>query len=405
MKTKLLYIHSNTSVGGATNSLLYNVLNLSKDKFSVKVLFLGKKGPASELFLANGVEIDHLEGITNYQHAENAIIKWGGRNPIKPITRFFRMLQSVSKIEAYLREADCDMIHINTSVMLPVGLAAKRVGVKTVWHVREPIAKGTFGIRKTIVRKIINSCSDKIIAISKQDAIALGSGNKSKIEIVYNFVNFNSFNKEIYRFSLHDELGISLDTKIITTLGGVIHSKGTDIFIKAAAKILKQHPDSLFIVVGYPPTVSQRRRTLFGGTTPSYKCLQLINELKLEENVKFIGIRNDIPQVLASSSILMWPASIPHFSRPIIEAQAMGVPAIGTDFAITREVIEPEKTGLLFKRFDDDDLAAKANMLLEDENLYNSILEEGYKQAIVKFNSANNFKTILGVYNDLLGLE
>lgn len=402
MITKLLYIHSNTSVGGATNSLLYNILNLPKDRFSVKVLFLGKEGPASALFLEKGIEIDHLEGITNYQHAENAIIKWGGRNPIKPITRFVRMLQSVSKIEAYLRKAECDMIHINTSVMLPVGLAAKRVGVKTVWHVREPIAKGAFGIRKTIARRIINKCSDKIIAISKQDAIALGEGDK--IEIVYNFVNFDNFNKNTYRFTLHDELGVNHDTKLITTLGGVIHSKGTDVFIKAAARILEKHPNCLFIVVGYPPNTSSKKK-FYKAESPSAICLRLIEELKVGDKIKFIGIRNDIPQILASSALLMWPASIPHFSRPIIEAQAMGVPAIGTDFPITREVVTPEETGLLFKRLDVDDLAAKADKLFQDEGLYNSISDKGYKQAIVKFNSENNFKKILGVYNNLLGVE
>lgn len=403
MKTKLLYIHSNTAVGGATNSLLYNILSLPKDRFSVKVLFLGAKGPASDLFLEKGVEIDHLEGITNYQHAENAIIKWGGRNPIKPVTRFVRMLQSVPKIEAYLRKANCDMIHINTSVMLPVGLAAKKVGVKTVWHVREPIAKGNFGIRKTIARRIINKCSDKIIAISKQDAIALGESNK--IEIVYNFVNFDNFNKDVYRFSLHDELGIDHQTNIITTLGGVIHSKGTDLFIKAAAKVLKQNPNSLFIVVGYPPNQNQKDRKFYQRKTQSYKCLNLIEELNLENKVKFVGIRNDIPQILASTKLLIWPASIPHFSRPIIEAQAMGVPAVGTDFPITREVIQPKETGLLFERFNEADLAEKINTLLTNKDLYTTISNKGYQQAVVKFNSENNFKKILGVYNSLIGFE
>ncbi len=399
-KIKVLYIHHTTALGGATNSMLFTIQNLPKDQFQSKVLFLDKEGPASDLFKNNNIEIDHLFGITHFQHAENGKIKWIGRIPLKPIFQFIKMLKSVGSIAEYLLNQKVDIIHINTSVMLAVGLACKKIKQNVVWHVREPISKGVFGVRRYIVTKIISKCANQIIAISKQDLKAIGDPKNGNV--VYNFLNFEKFNSETVQDKLHQELNLPPNTKIILMLGGVVHSKGADVLIESIPQIINHNSNIHFVIVGYPPNQPNQKNQRFNwNRSMSDKCINLISKYKIDKYITFLGLRNDIPELLISSNILVWPATVPHFSRPIIEAQAMGIPTIGTNFKVTKEVIVDEETGLTFVNGNSKDLAKKINQLLNDKVLYKKISFQAYQEAKNRFNADINIKKVVSIYHSI----
>jgi glycosyltransferase involved in cell wall biosynthesis len=397
-KIKVLFIHHTTALGGATNSMLFTIDALPKDQFETTVLFLENPGLASELFQKKDIETKHLTGIVNYQHSFCAKIKWFGRNPIKPITQFFKMLFSISKIKNYLQQrGNFDIVHLNTSVMLPVGIACKLVGIKVVWHNREIIFNGFFGIRKFLVSEIIKWSSNKIIHISETGKKSIGDNKKS--EVIYNYLDFTKFDKDEVNQMLQTELNLPPQTKIIIMLGGIVHSKGADVLIEAIPGIIKNHTNVHFVFVGYPPKkVSNQTNKKDIGT----KCLQLINDFKIQQYVTFLGLRNDIPDVLASSNILVWPATVPHFSRPIIEAQAMGVPAVATNFEVTQEVIIEGETGLTFENGNSKELASKINLLLDDQALYQKISEQAFHEAKNRYDADKNIKKVMAIYQSLL---
>lgn len=401
-RLKVLYIHHTTALGGATNSLLYTIEYLPKNDFDVSVLFLQAEGPASELFKGKGIVVKHLIGVNVYQHAYGARIKWFGRNPIRPITQFIRMLLSIPKLIAFLKSnyQHIDIVHINTSVMLPVGIACKYLGLKVVWHNREVLYPGVLGIRRFIASTIIKCSSDKIIHISKMGEQSLG--NSPKNEVIYNFIDFGKFDKTLYPFSLHDELGLHHEIKIITMLGGVVHSKGADVFINAIQDVLQTEKKVHFVIVGYPPVKTIDKNGTDNKMDMGQKCLHLIAKHTLEQWVTFVGLRNDIPQILVSSHVLVWPATVPHFSRPIIEAQAMGIPPIGTNFEVTKEVIEEGETGLTFENGDATSLAHQINRLLSDTQLFKKISQQAYQQARERFSADTNVKKIINIYQSLV---
>jgi glycosyltransferase involved in cell wall biosynthesis len=400
-KIRILYVHHTAAVAGATNSLLFTIQKLPKDKFDVKVLFLEKTGPAIELYKSKGIEIDSIDRVVNYQHANNAIIKWISRTPWKPITQFIKMLLSINVIMNYLKKnkSSFDIVHINTSVMLAVGIACKIQKIKLVWHIREPITQGLLGIRRFVVRKIIKYCADQIIAISYQDKKSLG--RCSKCTIIYNYVDFLKFDKNNVKYNLQKEINLEPNVKIVLMLGGTVHSKGADILIKSIPNVINNYPNLHFVVVGYPPTNNANSKYKINKSV-AQKCLEIINDNDLGKKVTFLGLRNDIPQLLSSSYLLIWPATVPHFSRPIIEAQAMGIPAIGTDFDVTREVIEEGETGLTFVNRNAELLAKKINLLLSDSQLYDKISQQGYNQAYSRFSADNNVNQIIEIYKMLL---
>lgn len=411
-KTKILFVHHTTAVGGATNSMLFIIQALNRDEFDIEVLFLQEKGPASPLFERENIPIHYLKGITIYQHADNSYIKWISRKPWLPITRYFQINPSAKKLDVFFRDHQYDIVHVNTSLNLPVGIAAKRNGMKVVWHVREPLKKGWLGIRRALVRKAIIRNADKIIAISKFDASKLGENNKT--EVIYNYVDFSRFDRNVDFSNLIAEIGFSLETRFITTLGGTLHSKGADVFIKSANIITHKYDDVVFLIAGYGiqsnisfiNSITLQIKKLLGvDYDKGAACMALIKKFNLEGKVKFLGLRNDIPQILAASKMLIWPATISHFARPIIEAGAMAKPSIATDFPSSREVVQEGISGLFFPLNDYEVLAKQIDFLLSNTTQSALMAEKAYESAITNFNAQHNSKKIINIYRQLVKHE
>jgi glycosyltransferase involved in cell wall biosynthesis len=400
MTKNILFVHHTTALGGATNSLLFTIQQLPKEEYSTRVLFLEKVGPAIELFKSHGIDVQTICGVVNYQHANNAKIRWIAKRPWRPITQFIRMLLSIKKILRYLESCKewVDIVHINTSVMLGVGIACRILGLRLVWHIREPINHGVIGFRRMLVRNIIKSCADQIIAISNQDKKTLGRCNKCTV--IYNYVNFLKFDKSFITYNLHESINVDRSDKIVLMLGGTVHSKGADVLIRSISIVLENNPEAHFVIAGYPPKLGISKKFKFRKSV-SQRCLELIENLKLKDKITFLGLRNDIPHLLSSAYLLVWPATVPHFSRPIIEAQAMGIPSIGTDFEVTLEVIKVGETGLTFANGDSNELAKQINLLLNDNALYTKISRQAYFEAKERFNADKNVKRVIEIYRKL----
>src|SRR5690606_5439731 len=100
-----------------------------------------------------------------------------------------------------------DLIHLNTSTLTAFGLAAKHEGIPLVWHVREPLHRGYLGLRRAAIRMIIDRCADVIIPICTYDAEQLTPS--SKINVVYNFIDFGQFDRSIDGSVVRREWGVS----------------------------------------------------------------------------------------------------------------------------------------------------------------------------------------------------
>ena len=77
---------------------------------------------------------------------------------------------SLIKMKNILINDKYDLVHLNTSCLLIPAIAAKSLGLKVIWHIREELHSGVFGIRRHIIRKIFHKYSDIIISISRTNA-------------------------------------------------------------------------------------------------------------------------------------------------------------------------------------------------------------------------------------------
>ncbi|MBX2916332.1 MAG: glycosyltransferase family 4 protein [Cyclobacteriaceae bacterium] len=393
-------------MGGATMSLFYIIEKLDRSKYYPIVLFLSDHGAGIDFFKKMGIEVIVSTDISWYAHAENARYKILSRRPFRSIGDIIRIPGSIQRLKDIFTKYKPDLVHLNTSLLIPAAIAAKKCGLKVVWHIREPLYKGFLGIRRRFIRNIITRYADAIIAISQEDGRRIGNNVKS-LSVIYNYIDFKRFDKNIDPEPLRTEFGIHSENFVVCNLGGVVHSKGPDVFLKAAAIVLEEYPKVKFIMVGYPPeailtnSISKVLRRIIKRDI-NFEVIKLIKQYPILNSVVFTGIRNDIPEILSLADVLVWSATLPHFARPIIEAGAMAKPVIASDFINSRELVDEGKNGFLVEPGNPKVLADRIiEAYLNKERLF-AMGDHGYLLAKSHFNADINFEKILSIYKKLL---
>ena len=119
------------------------------------------------------------------------------------------------------------------------------------------------------------------------------------------------------QFLLHDELGLSREQKIVLMVGSGFRTKGLDRAIDALAGQAGRLRNPAHLVV-----VGEDKREAFVAQAKA---------LGVEQQVHFLGGRQDVPQLLASADVLIHPAYRENTGTVLLEAAVAGLPVITTD--------------------------------------------------------------------------
>lgn len=384
----VLFIHHLPEIGGATQSLLGILLSANHNNLTSKVLFLRKQGSAIEFYREEGIDVITNDSIYTYAHAYGAYRSFISRKPLHPITHLIRSFLSVKRAREILIKENPKAVYLNTSVLIPFAIAAKRLNIKVIWHLREQLHSGNIGFRKNIFRYLFKNFADKIIAISKTNADILRVDN---VKIIYNSVNFEEFNEHVNPSIFKSDFKVR-SRFIVTFLGGKVQSKGADIFVKSAIEVLNHHQDITFIIAGdfnVDPNLKLSKM--------ERKVLSILEQnSELRYHFLFTGSLTKVFELLAATDILIWPATKPHFARPIMEAMVMGVPVIASNYKNSSEILDNNVEGILVKP-NANNFANGILDLLNNESLRIKLGKKSRIKAEKMFDANNNNQEIINI--------
>jgi glycosyltransferase involved in cell wall biosynthesis len=192
-----------------------------------------------------------------------------------------------------------------------------------------------------------------------------------KVRIVPNGVDCEKFRPDLTPNPIRERLG---DTKIILFVGALSrwHSyKGLDVLINAFALASTLRQDMILLVVGD------------GTLKPAYQ--RLASQLNVSGKVAFVGdvSDEDLPSYYAASDLLVLPSKdrSEGFGLTILEANACGRPAIGSNVGGVPDVIQHEYNGLLVPPNSPEALSAAIIRLVENDSLRNGMGRNGRRLA------------------------
>lgn len=394
----ILYVHHGRGIGGAPLSLLYLIRGLDRSRFIPTVLCI-HESEAAELFRREGIETIVDERMSDFSHTNVLWYPWWQLPKI--LLRLLQFPRTYFRARALLRDRPVDIIHLNTSTLTAFGMAGRAAGKRVVWHIREPLQKGYTGFRRMLIRRVIHRSADLILPICRYDGEQLIAS--PSIRVVYNFIDFAQFDATIDGGRVRQQLGIAADTPVALMLGGVNPIKGTKEYIAAAVDVLRTHPEAVFLVAGPMPEGSFRNR-LNGLRAYNGAVMKRAKEAS-PDRIRFLGVRTDIPELLAASDVLCFPSTVPHFARPVIEASAMGLSVIASDLGGPQELVRNGETGYLVPSRNSSAIAEKLRTLFDDASLRKRLGAAGIAYAQEHFDAEVNTRRVLEYYDSLFAQE
>ncbi|HVG03587.1 MAG TPA: asparagine synthase (glutamine-hydrolyzing), partial [Burkholderiaceae bacterium] len=138
----------------------------------------------------------------------------------------------------------------------------------------------------------------------------------SRIELVPNAIDVDAPTTRQPRplAELRRELGIAEDTPVILGVFRLSEEKRPILFVETFAAVLAQVPDARALIAGVGPFEASLR--------------QRIDELKLGESLTLLGRRDDIPQLMEISSLLLLTSCFEGMPNVVLEAQAAGLAVV-----------------------------------------------------------------------------
>ncbi|MEE1281680.1 MAG: glycosyltransferase family 4 protein [Acutalibacteraceae bacterium] len=103
------------------------------------------------------------------------------------------------------------------------------------------------------LEKIMAPFSDKIICISeaeKQSALDKKICSEKKLQVIFNGVDIEDYNKNKNNTITRAELGIPEDAFVVGMVGRLSEQKAPDVFLRMARRIKEDIPNAYFIIVG-----------------------------------------------------------------------------------------------------------------------------------------------------------
>jgi glycosyltransferase involved in cell wall biosynthesis len=406
MLIKVLYVHHGVGMGGAPLSLLYLLQSLDRTRYEPVVACL-HDGEGADLFRRNGFKVFIWSEISDFAHSP---LWWYPLHDPRGIWAFINRLiclvPSALRAKKAIISINPNLIHLNASTLITVALGARWAGVPCIWHVREPVHNGYLGLRRFWLRRAVNTLPDAVIYICKANRINWqdrGSG-----EVIYNFVDFTQFNRNLSGKAVRNKLKLASTDKVILLLGGLNKAKGARKLVMALDQLRKRLPAARCVIAGYTGINDNKKNRIrkilqqFGLCGYAENVIKLIKNKDLSKNILLLGWCQNVPELISAVDIVAVPWVIPHFARPIIEAGAMARPVVAFQVDGVEEVVQHGITGLLVPPGNVEAFTDALFTILSDTALARRLGEGGYQQAIRLFDAKNNACRTAAVYDRIL---
>jgi glycosyltransferase involved in cell wall biosynthesis len=249
-------------------------------------------------------------------------------------------------LERWLRETEPDVVHVNSLLMLPEATVARRLGLPIVVQVHELPASGR---KRDLALRWAAAVADVLIGVSRPvTRMLVQRAGQTPVVTVYNGVPTVEARQP------------PAGDFVVGTVGHVSRTKGTDVFLEAAALALVERPALRFEHVGptrpWQDDEFEDRVERMAEAPPMRGSLAMLGQRPAHE-------------ALASWSVFVLASRQEAFPLSTLEAMAVGVPVIATNVGGVPEQIAHLESGVLVQPDDPQAIADWIGRLHDDAEL------------------------------------
>ncbi|WP_293892601.1 glycosyltransferase family 4 protein [Flavobacterium sp.] len=320
---------------------------------------------------------------------------------ITPIQDFL----AVIKLYRFLKVNKPLIVHTHTPKAGIVGmLASKMAGVPHRLHTVAglPLLE-TKGLKRKLldfVEKLTYSCATKVYpnshglldiiaknsycSVTKLKVIANGSSNG----IDTKYFNSNLF-YETPNLELKKELALTTSDFVFIFIGRLVTDKGINEIVAAFKVVNVKYPNAKLLLVGD-----------YESDLDPLLPLTLL-QIQTNDAIITVGFQSDVRPYLSMADALIFPSYREGFPNAVMQAGAMGLPAIVSNINGCNEIIVEGENGTIIQVKNTSAIIEKMELLMTDENYFKKIKSNAREMIVSRYEQKLVWEAILQEYKNL----
>lgn len=282
------------------------------------------------------------------------------RNPLHPsIFKGWKQLKKLQKQEHY------DLVYCQQPVGGVMGrMIAKKFKIPCIYTAHGfHFFQGNSKIKNLIFRTIekhYSKYTDALVTINQED---YNAAQKFKAKKVYKIngigVDLSKYkvNMALNKSEFKKSLGLNEDDFVITSIGELNENKNTLRLIEVMAQI--PEPKIKYLICGQGPLKD--------------KYEESIKKYGLENRVKLLGFRTDIPDILTITDLYIMPSYREGLSKSMMEAMCYGLPIVASKIRGNVDLVGENEGGILCTTIDNQAYADAITQIYSDKTLAKSM--------------------------------
>ncbi|PPI84721.1 hypothetical protein KEHDKFFH_08440 [Marinobacter maroccanus] len=244
--------------------------------------------------------------------------------------------------------------------------------------------------KRILLVKLAAMLGTRLVTVSKDMERFYSNRMKfhgDRIRTIYNGVDSG---QQVSNSSPKDEFidfGNDKGSVTVICVGRLVPLKRVEIVIKTIHALSKRYPVRLLIV----------------GDGPEKNKLEELAGQDRNQSIFFLGARDDVPRWLSLSDIFIQYSSTEGLSRSILEAIALGLPAVVSDVGGNREIVLNKENGFVVPPSDEQALMNALETLIQDDTMRKWFGVRSREQAQAQFSRESNNQLYLNLYEKLVG--
>jgi len=377
---KIVYVIGSLGRGGAETQLLMLMRGLKDSEFASLLFVLERQGDLREEVEAAGIPI--TDG--GYDSLASRLMK-------PPL-----LARALFRLWRLLRRQHPDVVHgVLPLTNLFAAVAGRLAAVPLVITSRRALNTHQDRVPGWRYADMLSArLSDLIVANSmavKEDTVRREGGGSDKIKVIHNGIDAQHLRAAAdSRERARASLGLGPLDLVLIVVANLIPYKGHAELLDALARLLPRHPRLRLLVVGEDRGI--------GGTLREQADL-----LGVSSSVKWLGLRRDIPALLAAADIYISASHEEGFSNALLEAMAAGKPVVATRVGGNVEMLDEGTLGLLAAPGNPSALADAIERLLQDPKMRAGLGARAARQVAATYSPGRMRDHYLEIYRSGVG--
>jgi glycosyltransferase involved in cell wall biosynthesis len=270
-------------------------------------------------------------------------------------------IAAATRMRAIIRNRGVGVLHSHNPVSHYYAVAAS-LGLHGLTRISTRHGMGTLGqsFRRDVLYRLAMTGTDHTVTVCKAARARFVSQHiipSARSSTIPNGVPLSRFmsRNAARRTALIAQCGLQDAEVLYGTVGRMTDAKDPENLVEAFAEVLRDRPRDVLLFVGDGPMRDQTQR----------RC----SELGLLERVRFLGTRDDVPDLMSSFDVFVLPSKTEGYPLVLVEAAASALPCIATDVGGNSEIVAEGITGTIVQPSDPAALARAMRTLAASTTL------------------------------------